>query len=199
MTSHRLGIFGGTFDPIHNGHLVAASEIAKDLNLDKIYFVPTGISWQKDSVTAGDLRLQMVKLAIANHPAFAISSIDIDRNGPTHTRDTLLEFRADYPEAELFFIAGADAMSGIETWKHNEELPKLAEFIAITRPGFTFQPPKSAQWSGDSAINYMEIPAMSISSTEIRAKVKAGISIQGLVPDVVSSFIAKHNLYQESK
>lgn len=199
MSFKRLGVFGGTFDPIHNGHLIAATEISQKLNLDKVFFVPTGEPWQKGKVTSGRLRFEMTEIAIGENPKFAISSIDIDRSGPTFTRDTLLDFRKLYPDAELTFIAGADAIAGIDSWQHADDLPKLAKFVAVSRPGYTFEVPKSEHWRGDSAISLVEIEAMAISSTEIRAKVKAGISIQGLVPDSVLKFIEEHDLYRENE
>lgn len=199
MSFKRLGVFGGTFDPIHNGHLIAAAEISKKLNLDKVFFVPTGEPWQKGETTDSKLRLEMTKLAISGYPNFEISAIDIDRAGPTYTRDTLQDFRKLYPDAELTFIAGADAMTEIDSWQYAEDLPKLAKFVAVSRPGYEYVPPKSKGWQGESQITLVEIAAMAVSSTEIRAKVNAGISIQGLVPDSVLKFIEKHELYRENK
>jgi nicotinate-nucleotide adenylyltransferase len=191
----RLGVMGGTFDPIHNGHLVAASEVAAALNLDEVLFVPTGEPWQKAEVTPTSDRYLMTEIATAANPRFKVSTIDIDRNGPTYTVDTLRDLRKAHPDAELFFITGADAISSIAGWKDVEDLWALAKFVAVTRPGHKLDLPEAPA----GVIQVLEIPALSISSTDIRDRVAAGKPIWYLVPDGIVQFIAKHGLYRGEK
>lgn len=192
MSKLRLGVMGGTFDPIHHGHLVAASEVAAALSLDEVIFVPTGEPWQKSEVTEGEHRYLMTVIATASNPRFKVSRVDIDRVGPTYTVDTLLDIRAAYPDAELYFISGADAIAQIVTWKNIQDLWQLAHFVAVSRPGHQLQIPNSPE----GAISTLEIPALSISSTDIRARVQADKPIWYLVPDGVVQYIAKHQLYR---
>lgn len=191
----RLGVMGGTFDPIHNGHLVAASEVAAALNLDEVLFVPTGEPWQKDQVTPTSDRQLMVEIATAANPRFKVSTVDIDRSGPTYTVDTLRDLRALHPDAELFFITGADAVTSIAGWKDAAELWGLAHFVAVTRPGHNLDLPAAPE----GAIEVLEIPALAISSTDIRARVAQGKPIWYLVPDGIVQYIAKHGLYRGVK
>ena len=167
MTKMRLGVMGGTFDPIHNGHLVAASEVASALKLDEVIFVPTGTPGQKTTVTSAEHRYLMTVIATASNPRFKVSRVDIDRDGTTYTVDTLSEIQAEYPEAELFFISGADAIAQIVAWKDVDRLWALAHFVAVSRPGHQLKLPKAPQ----GAISSLEIPALSISSTDVRARV----------------------------
>src|SRR6478609_7952292 len=134
-TAPRVGVMGGTFDPVHHGHLVAASEVAQVFDLDEVVFVPTGQPWQKPVVTTGEHRYLMTVIATASNPRFTVSRVDIDREGPTYTIDTLRDLRAQHPDAELFFITGADAIAQIITWKNVDELWSLAHFVAVSRPG----------------------------------------------------------------
>lgn len=195
MSARRLGVMGGTFDPIHNGHLVAASEVAAVLNLDEVLFVPTGEPWQKTGVTSTSDRYLMTEIATAANPRFKVSTIDIDRNGPTYTVDTLRDLKTLHPEAELFFITGADAISSITDWKDADELWSLANFVAVTRPGHKLDLPNAPA----GAIRVLEIPALAISSTDIRERVATGKPIWYLVPDGIVQFIAKHGLYGGAK
>ena len=188
----RLGVMGGTFDPIHHGHLVAASEVASAFNLDGVLFVPTGTPWQKDKVTDGEHRYLMSVIATASNPRFTVSRVDIDREGPTYTVDTLRDIQKAFPEAELFFITGADAVKQILEWKDHEQLWPLAHFVAVTRPGHKLELPPAPE----GAISILEIPALAISSTDIRARVVDGDPVWYLVPDGVVQYIGKHKLYQ---
>ena len=188
----RLGVMGGTFDPIHHGHLVAASEVASAFNLDGVLFVPTGTPWQKDKVTDGEHRYLMSVIATASNPRFTVSRVDIDREGPTYTVDTLRDIQKAYPDAELFFITGADAVKQILEWKDHEQLWPLAHFVAVTRPGHKLELPPAPE----GAISILEIPALAISSTDIRARVVEGEPVWYLVPDGVVQYIGKHKLYQ---
>lgn len=191
----RLGVMGGTFDPIHNGHLVAASEVAAALNLNEVIFVPTGEPWQKSGVTPTSDRYLMTEIATAANPRFKVSTIDIDRDGPTYTVDTLRDLSKQYPDAELFFITGADAISSISSWKNVDELWTLAKFVAVTRAGHQLDLPAAPE----GAIQVLEIPALSISSTDIRERVAVGKPIWYLVPDGIVQYIAKHGLYRGEK
>ncbi len=186
----RLGVMGGTFDPIHHGHLVAASEVAAAFDLDEVVFVPTGQPWQKDSreVSPAEHRYLMTVVATASNPSFTVSRVDIDRPGPTYTIDTLRDLRASRPEAELFFITGADAMAQILSWKNVDELWSLAHFVGVTRPGHELS-------SRGKDVSLMEVPAMAISSTDCRRRVSDGEPVWYLVPDGVVQYIAKHGLY----
>lgn len=185
---------GGTFDPIHHGHLVAASEVAQSYDLDEVVFVPTGQPWQKSRVTEGEHRYLMTVIATASNPRFTVSRVDLDRDGPTYTIDTLRELRAARPDAELFFISGADAVNQILGWKDSAELWELAEFVAVTRPGHVL----SADSLPNPDVKVLEVPAMAISSTDCRARVQKGYPVWYLVPDGVVQYISKHHLYRSN-
>ncbi len=181
---------GGTFDPIHHGHLVAAEEARYAFSLDRLLFIPAGHPWQKGRhVAPAEERYEMTQLAIADNPAFEVSRIEIDRAGPTYTVDTLRALRAEKPDAELVFITGADAIREILTWKDPDEALALATFVAVTRPGYELERLPSQK------IEVLEIPALAISSTDIRARVAAGRPIRYLVPDPVAAHIKVHDLY----
>ena len=190
----RLGVMGGTFDPIHNGHLVAASEVAAEYNLDGVVFVPTGQPWQKADreVTSAEHRYLMTVIATASNPSFTVSRVDVDREGPTYTRDTLADLQRLNPDADLFFITGADAMSQIMSWKDIDQLWEMAHFVGVTRPGYAIED------FGKDNVSQLEIPALSISSTDCRQRVKDGKPVWYLVPDGVVQYIAKYGLYTES-
>ena len=195
MSKLRLGVMGGTFDPIHNGHLVAASEVAAALNLDEVLFVPTGEPYQKSNFSAGEHRYLMSVVATASNPNFKVSRIDIDRQGPTYTIDTLRDLHEQFPDAELFFITGADAITQILSWKDIDQIWGLAHFVAVTRPNHDLAVPASPA----GAVSVLEIPALAISSTDVRKRVESGMPIWYLVPDGVVQYIAKHDLYRGTK
>ena len=188
----RIGVMGGTFDPIHNGHLVAASEVAAALQLDEVIFVPTGEPWHKKVVSSSEHRYLMTVIATAANPRFTVSRVDIDRPGTTYTIDTLREVAQQRPNADLFFISGADAIAQILAWKQVEEIWPLAHFVAVTRPGHSLELPDAPAGS----ISMLEVPALAISSTDVRTRAEAGKPIWYLVPDGVVQYIAKHNLYR---
>jgi nicotinate-nucleotide adenylyltransferase len=192
---------GGTFDPIHNGHLVAASEVADLLGLDEVVFVPTGTPWQKDRhVTAAEDRYLMTVIATASNPRFSVSRVDVDRGGPTYTTDTLRDLRGRYPDCELFFITGADALASILTWQGWEELFDLATFIGVSRPGYELTASHIVEAFDrlpDGALRLVEVPALAISSSDCRARAAGGRPIWYLVPDGVVQYVTKRRLYRE--
>ncbi|HYQ33453.1 MAG TPA: nicotinate-nucleotide adenylyltransferase [Lapillicoccus sp.] len=189
-------MMGGTFDPIHHGHLVAASEVQARFGLDEVVFVPTGRPWQKDDsdVSPAEHRYLMTVIATASNPRFTVSRVDVDRTVATYTIDTLRELRGANPDAELFFITGADALEQILTWKDVDELWDLAHFVGVTRPGHEL----SDKGLPTDRITLMEVPAMAISSTDCRARVEGGQPVWYLVPDGVVQYINKYRLYAPS-
>jgi nicotinate-nucleotide adenylyltransferase len=189
----RLGVMGGTFDPIHHGHLVAASEVAAEFDLDEVVFVPTGQPWQKShkQVSEPEHRYLMTVIATASNPRFTVSRVDVERPGPTYTIDTLRDLRAQRPDADLFFITGADALAQILSWKDIDELWSLAHFVGVTRPGHVLD------GMGRDDVSLLEVPAMAISSTDCRARVAVNHPVWYLVPDGVVQYIAKYGLYSD--
>jgi nicotinate-nucleotide adenylyltransferase len=188
-------VMGGTFDPIHHGHLVAASEVAGLFGLDEVIFVPTGQPWQKSyrAVSPAEDRYLMTVIATASNPRFTVSRVDIDRGGPTYTIDTLTDLRRLRPDAELFFITGADALEQIVSWRDNERLFEMARFIGVTRPGFHLADHHLAE----GTVSLMEVPALTISSTDCRERVARGMPVWYLVPDGVVQYIEKRGLYRD--
>ena len=189
---------GGTFDPIHYGHLVTAEGAFWRFDLDEVVFVPTGEPWMKESreVTPAEDRYLMTVIATASNPHFSVSRLEIDRAGPTYTRDTLEAIRREEDEGTaLFFITGADAILEIFRWKDPEEALELAHFIAATRPGYDIAPFEAAAPTAHPRVTVMEVPALAISSTGIRERVKEGRPIRYLVPDGVVTYIDKAGLY----
>ncbi|HZM75120.1 MAG TPA: nicotinate-nucleotide adenylyltransferase [Candidatus Limnocylindrales bacterium] len=195
--ARRVGVMGGTFDPIHHGHLVAASEVADSFALDEVIFVPTGQPWQKSErvVSPAEHRYLMTVIATASNPRFNVSRVDIDRKSPTYTVDTLRDLRTQLGDkVDMFFITGADALSKILSWKDARQVFDLAHFIGVTRPGFRLS---DAHLPAES-ISLVQVPAMAISSTDCRNRVAAGQPIWYLVPDGVVQYITKHKLYRQS-
>ena len=190
----RLGVMGGTFDPIHNGHLVAASEVASRFDLDEVVFVPTGQPWMKSRVSPAEHRYLMTVIATASNPRFTVSRVDIDRGGATYTIDTLRDLHEQRPEAELYFITGADAVAQILEWKDVAELWDLAHFVAVSRPGHAL----SIRGLPEERVDSLEVPALAISSTDCRERVGRGDPVWYLVPDGVVQYISKHQLYRSS-
>ncbi|HEV7741237.1 MAG TPA: nicotinate-nucleotide adenylyltransferase [Pseudolysinimonas sp.] len=192
MRRPRIGVMGGTFDPIHHGHLAAASEVQRSFDLDEVVFVPTGQPYQKSGVSQAEHRYLMTAIATASNPRFTVSRVDIDRPGPTYTIDTLRDLRKQRPDADLFFISGADAVAQILDWKDNEELWSLAHFVAVSRPGHAL----SIRGLPEQGVSSLEVPALAISSTDCRARVDRGFPVWYLVPDGVVQYISKHHLYR---
>ena len=190
---------GGTFDPIHHGHLVAASEVQSWFDLDEVVFVPTGAPWQKSdrAVSPAEHRYLMTVIATASNPRFTVSRVDIDREGPTYTIDTLSDLAAVYPGDELYFITGADALADIFTWREADRLFELAQFVGCTRPGYELDP-SALEGIPSERVTVLEIPALTISSTDCRARAAKGEPIWYLVPDGVVQYVAKHRLYRST-
>jgi nicotinate-nucleotide adenylyltransferase len=185
---------GGTFDPVHHGHLVAASEAAHVFALDEVVFVPTGRpAFKKDqAVTEPEHRYLMTVIATAANPDFTVSRVDIERDGMTYTIDTLRDLHAARPQDEFFFITGADALGSILKWKDAADLFRLAHFVGVTRPGHTL----NAHGLPAEGVSLLEVPALAISSTDVRRRAAAGAPIWYLVPDGVVQYIGKHGLYR---
>jgi len=196
----RLGVMGGTFDPIHHGHLVAASEVAARFGLHEVVFVPTGTPWQKArrQVSSAEDRYLMTVIATASNPRFSVSRVDIERGGDTYTVDTLSDLRAlRGADVDLFFITGADALSQILTWRGAGRLFGLAHFVGVSRPGSEFRGATIDHLPQDK-VTLLEVPALAISSTDCRQRVAAGLPIWYLVPDGIVQYIAKRGLYREA-
>jgi nicotinate-nucleotide adenylyltransferase len=185
---------GGTFDPIHHGHLVAASEVAVRFGLSEVIFVPTGQPWQKTDrqVSPAEHRYLMTVIATASNPRFWVSRVDIDRPGPTFTIDTIRDIHALHPAAELYFITGADALGQILSWRDHEEMVRLARFVGVTRPGYELS---DAHLPTDT-VTLVDVPAMAISSSACRQRVQEELPVWYLVPDGVVQYIGKHRLYR---
>jgi nicotinate-nucleotide adenylyltransferase len=193
---------GGTFDPIHHGHLVAASEVADRFYLDEVVFVPTGQPWQKQGrqVTAAEDRYLMTVIATASNPRFSVSRVDIDRGGATYTKDTLRDLQAQNTDAELFFITGADALGSILSWQNWEDLFSMARFVGVSRPGFELDVKHIAEAMAElpaDALTLVEIPALAISSTDCRKRAAGSRPIWYLVPDGVVQYVSKRGLYRQ--
>ncbi len=189
---------GGTFDPVHHGHLSAASEVAARFGLDEVVFVPTGTPWQKShgDVSPAEDRYLMTVIATASNPRFSVSRIDVDRPGPTYTIDTLRDLRRAHPDAALSFITGADALAQILGWHAADELFELAHFIGVSRPGYE---PVDLAGFPEGAVTLLEVPALAISSSDCRARVGRGDPVWYLVPDGVVQYIEKRHLYRDDR
>jgi len=189
---------GGTFDPIHYGHLVTAEEALVQYSLDGVVFVPTGRPWMKQdrSVSPAEDRYLMTVIATASNPRFQVSRIEIDRDGPTYTVETLRALADEHPDAELYFITGADAMLEIFDWKEPNEALDLAHFIAATRPGYDLARFESRTPTRHPNVSVMNVPALAISSTDIRDRVRGTRPIRYLVPEGVKSYVEKAGIYR---
>ena len=195
----RLGIMGGTFDPIHYGHLVTAEEALVQFNLDRVVFMPTGVPARKTHrhVTSAEHRYLMTVIATASNPDFAVSRLEVDRPGVTYTVDTIAELRSVHgPDAEIFFITGADAVLDILTWKDSDRLADGCTFIAATRPGHDLSAFSSRADAARLRVELMAVPALAISSTDIRARVAERRPIRYLLPEAVAAYIEKNALYR---
>lgn len=194
----RLGVMGGTFDPIHYGHLVTAEEALVQFALDEVVFVPTGLPWMKQEreVSPAEDRYLMTVIATASNPRFRVSRVEVEREGPTYTVDTLKALGAENPDSELYFITGADAMREIFEWKDPDGVLSLAHFIAATRPGYDLTRFEARDATRHPNFSVMNIPALAISSTDVRERVHEGRPIRYLVPEGVKSYVEKAALYR---
>ncbi|MDP3972061.1 MAG: nicotinate-nucleotide adenylyltransferase [Candidatus Nanopelagicales bacterium] len=192
----RVGVMGGTFDPIHVGHLVAASEVADQLRLDQVIFIPAGEPWQKADrpVSDAEHRYAMTVLATGADPRFFVSRLEIDRSAPTYSVDTFRDLHEIHrsSDPEWFLIAGADVLAGIGTWREPEALVELVQLVAVNRPGHVL--PGGGPLSPDRIA--VEMPGLGISSSDCRERVRSGRSIAYLVPQEVATYIDKHGLYR---
>ncbi len=198
--TYRLGIMGGTFDPIHHGHLVAAEAAFDELSLDTVVFMPAGNPAFKQHlrVSSGEDRYAMTLLATSDNPHFLASRFEVDREGVTYTADTLQRLRALYPDnVEFYFISGADAIAEVVTWRDAETIARLCHLVGATRPGYDLALAEAAFGGSDHGfdVTYLEVPALSISSSYLRGRVRAGKSLRYLTPDSVTGYIHKHKLY----
>lgn len=195
----RLGIFGGAFDPIHNGHLLLAEQCREQCQLDEVWFVPTKIPPHKKagSLSPDADRVEMLKLATAGRPDFVVSEIELDRKEVSWTVDTLRQLRIDRPDDELFFLIGADSLRDFPTWKEPEEIAKLATVVAVNR-GEVSLDELTADLKPELAesVRLVTMPGISISATDLRSRVSAGKSIRYLVPRAVEEFILARKLYR---
>ena len=184
----RVGLFGGSFDPIHLGHLILGETAREQLGMDKVMFVPAGNQWRKEGRdgAAAEHRLAMVRLAVEGNSAFEVSMMEVDRDGPTYTVETLAELRAESPGTEISFIVGADALADMPHWKEPERIFELATVCAAARAGEAVE---------DDRVTWIEMPDVEISSTDVRDRVKEGKSIRYLVPDAVERYVRQHRLY----
>ncbi len=201
MTAHRVGIMGGTFDPVHLGHLIAAREVARIHDLDEVLFSPVYQPWHKQMrglAPAAD-RVAMLELALADDPAFSVTTVDVDRGGDTYTIDTLNDLDALFAGKHLgegvdwFFITGADAIAAFDSWKSTDELLSRARFIGVSRPGHDLRLPEV---QGAERIELLDVDSADISSTEVRELASRGDSLAGLVPSAVEQYIVEHGLYR---
>ncbi len=203
-----LGIMGGTFNPIHYGHLVTAEEAFYQFNLDKVIFMPAGQPPHKKDkeIISAENRYLMTVIATASNPHFTVSRLEIERKGPSYAIDTVRELRRIYKEdVTLYFITGADAILEILTWKDSEKLYELCHFIAATRPGYSLERfrklhllPENDSRKKKPSVFFMEVPALAISSTDIRKRIREGRPIKYLLPDGVASYIFKYGLYKKA-
>ena len=196
----RLGVFGGTFDPIHNGHLVAAEEVRARLNLHKVLFIPAGLPPHKldHDISPTRHRIAMLQLAIAPNPGFGLSRVDVDRHGPCYTVETLSLLHQEYgPGTELFFLMGMDSLAEILTWKDPERLIRLARIVVVGRPGFQADVDEldTVLPGAKERIQVVDTPQLEISSSDIQQRVREGLPIRYLVPEAVEAYIRKHGLY----
>lgn len=190
----RIGVMGGTFDPIHNGHLVAASEVQDVFHLDEVIFVPTATQPFKKGrpVTDPEMRYLMTVIATASNPHFTVSRVDIDRGKLTYTIDTLRDLHEQIRDADFYFITGADALARIMEWKDIDELFSLAHFVGVTRPEHDSVLPEQLR----EKVSVIEIPALAISSTDVRERTRRGAPVWYLVPDGIVQYINKFGLYR---
>ena len=202
MTRLKVGVLGGTFDPVHLAHLIIAEDVRQKLALEEVLFVPAGQPWLKGGeATPAEHRLEMVVQAIASNPYFTVSTVDLDRPGPTYSVDTLSELRAGLGTgARIYFIVGLDALKEFPGWRSPRRVIELCQIVAVKRPGYGALEKswvESAVPGAADRVITVDVPQIDISATEIRKRVSRGLSIKYLVPESVEHYIAEHGLYTE--
>jgi nicotinate-nucleotide adenylyltransferase len=201
----NVGVLGGTFDPIHSGHLVIAEEARLRFGLNKVLFVPAGQPWLKTNrkITPAVHRIEMLKRAIADNASFELSTMEVDRPGPSYSVDTVAALQQQLGAgAKIFFLVGWDSLAELPQWKEPARLIQLCKLVAVTRPGFSRPDLKSLEPSIPGitqSVVWLDIPPIAISSSDIRDRVAQGLSIHRLVPDDVESYIAENKLYRKRK
>lgn len=197
----RLAIMGGTFDPIHNGHLALARDVVDQLGIEKVLFIPTGRpNFKRDQhVTDAETRADMVALAIEDEPHFVLDRREVERPGVTYTVDTLRELHAERPDTHFYFIIGADSAETLVHWRGAAEVARLATFVVIRRPGVDSAHVLAVHRESpiDFDLEFLDAPQVDVSSTEIRKRLSCGESVEGLIPPAVIAYIQRHNLYCE--
>jgi len=204
MTGRKIGVLGGTFDPVHTGHLIVAADVRAELGLSEVLFVPAGKPWLKlkeeRTITPAEHRLAMVRLAIKGNPYFKVSTMEIDRPGSSYSIDTVLELKNKLgPKAEIYFIVGPDALVELPQWKEPARLIEACQIVGIGRPGYARADLRVLNRSVPGAakrIMLLDVPQIDISSTDIRKRVAQGQSIRYLVPEAVQKYIEEHKLYR---
>ncbi len=193
-TDVRLGLFGGRFDPPHVGHLLVAQQALEQLSLGELWFVPSPSPPHKGTVADAETRMTLTTLATASHPQFRVSRVELDRDGPSYTFDTLAAVQKAYPEATLFFITGADAYRQIASWHRAKELVKQVQMVAVPRPGYDLG---GLEPYFRDHVRCLDTPTFEVSSTDIRQRLAHHRPIRYLVPELVESYLVKHDLYRE--
>jgi nicotinate-nucleotide adenylyltransferase len=197
--SQRIGMLGGTFDPVHLGHLVLGEAAREELSLDRVIFVPTGHSWRKTDreITPGPDRLEMLRLAVAGNPHFEVSTLEIEREGPSYTEITLAALQDANPGAEMFFILGRDALSDLPNWHDPSGVVRLATLVVAHREGeATPREEDPALARLNARIVWLPMPVIGVSATHVRERVSAGRSVRYLLPDAVADYVESHGLYR---
>jgi len=201
MAEFKVGVLGGTFDPVHLGHLIIAEEVRQRVGLAEVLFVPAGQPWLKGekSISAAQHRLEMAILATASDPHFNVSTIELERPGSTYSIDTIVELKAGLgARAKLYLIVGFDALAELPSWKNPKRLVEMCQVVGVARPGYAEFDLRSLESSIPGAselIMIVDVPQIDISATGIRRRVAQGLSIRYLVPEAVERYIAEHNLY----
>lgn len=190
-TRRRVGLLGGTFDPPHLGHLVAAEEARVSLELDEVRLLVAGDPWMKRTVSAAEHRVRMAELAVADHDALGFDAREARRDGPTYTADTLEELRDEAPDTAWFFLLGADAAQKLGDWRRVDAALALATFVVLTRPGYAPRPPADL----DGRVEPLEIPPIGISSTDLRRRFREGRAVRYQLPRAVERYVREHGLY----
>lgn len=193
MAPMRLGLFGGRFDPPHLGHLRLAEEALEQLELEVLFFIPALAPPHKPTVAPAGARCDMLTLATTDHPRFALSRLELERGGPSYTFDTVRAIKGEHPEAELFFLTGADAYGEIASWHRARELVSEVHMVAASRRGYTLE---TLEPFFKRRVRHLDTPLLEVSSSDIRKRIKGGRSVRYLVPELVESYLVKHHLYR---